>query len=167
MGEVRKAILFTLSAGIAPCVLTCARRKPVETKFCATTYGSGLSVHPVGYRVGKVRVGKKAHKIAVLDGNLDGRYDKIFSLPVKDFYPAGCEIFAIDRNSDGRRGPASVCSSVRHSSSRVLIDFDLVGKAGEHYDSVVMRNNKRVPAPRVTIIDEVGGVLASGRFEYG
>lgn len=63
--------------------------------------------------------------------------------------------------------PFQIRSNVHHSGPRVLIDFDIVGKAGEHYSSAVMRNNKRVPAPTVKIIDEAGSVLTSGTFEYG
>jgi hypothetical protein len=63
--------------------------------------------------------------------------------------------------------PIQIKSVVNHAGSRVFIDFNIIGKAGEHYNGVVMRNNKRIPAPKVKIIDEVGTVLATGNFEYG
>jgi len=63
--------------------------------------------------------------------------------------------------------PFQIKPEARYTGSRVLIDFNIIGKAGEHYRNVVMRNNKRVSAPKVKIIDEAGSVLASGKFEYG
>jgi len=62
--------------------------------------------------------------------------------------------------------PFKIKPKVRHTGSRVSIDFNIIGKAGEHYRNVIMRNNRRVPAPKVKIIDENGSVLASGKFEY-
>jgi len=51
-----------------------------ETKFYAKTYnGRQLVLHPSGYRVGKLRLDKNTYKVAVVDGNLDGRYDGILS----------------------------------------------------------------------------------------
>ena len=38
---------------------------------------------------------------------------------------------------------------------------------GEPYQNVIMQNNKRIPVPKVKIIDEADSVLASGKFEYG
>ena len=67
--------------------------------YATTTHGQHLSLKPSGYRFGKVRLGKNAYKLAVMDGNFDGRYDKVFSLPVQKTYRVGCDIFAIDLNN--------------------------------------------------------------------
>ncbi len=72
-----------------------------ETRFYATTYGTGLALCPAGYRVGKVRLGENTYKVAVVDGNLDGRYDKVFSPPLGESYRPDCDIFAIDLTKDG------------------------------------------------------------------
>lgn len=64
--------------------------------YATTQNGRYLSLHPSGYRFGKVRLGENTYKVAVMDGNLDGRYDKIFSLPVEKTYRFGSDIFAID-----------------------------------------------------------------------
>ena len=63
--------------------------------------------------------------------------------------------------------PFQIEPKVQYAGSRIFIDFDIIGKAGEHYNGVVMLNNKRLPAPKVKIIDEAGNLLASGNFEYG
>lgn len=60
-----------------------------------------LEFYPAEYRVGKVRLGKNTYKVAVADGNFDGRYDKALSLPVDVFWSPGCDSFAIDFNGDG------------------------------------------------------------------
>lgn len=75
-----------------------------ETKFYAKTYsGRQLVLHPSGYRVGKLRLDKNTYEVAVVDGNLDGRYDGILSLPFEDSYKPGCDIFAIDLSRDGKK----------------------------------------------------------------
>jgi len=67
-----------------------------------------------------------------------------------------------------RLGPPFVIKpGVRKSGSNVSIDFAIIGQASEQYQNVVRKNNRTVPAPKATIIDEAGNVLASGRFEYG
>ena len=63
--------------------------------------------------------------------------------------------------------PFQIKPKVQYAGSRVFIDFNIVGKAGEHYRNVIMQNNKRAPAPKVKIIDEAGSILATGNFEYG
>jgi hypothetical protein len=76
-----------------------ADERKSETNFFATTYnGRRLVLYPTGYCVGKIRLGKNTHKVAVIDGSFDGRYDKIFSPPVEGFYRPGCDLFAIDHN---------------------------------------------------------------------
>lgn len=63
--------------------------------------------------------------------------------------------------------PFQIKTKVLFTGSKVAIDFNIIGKAGEHYRNVITQNNKRASAPKVKIIDEAGSVLASGKFEYG
>lgn len=63
--------------------------------------------------------------------------------------------------------PFLIKPGVRKSGSNVLVDFAIIGQAGEQYQNVVRKNNRTVPAPKAKIIDEAGNVLASGGFEYG
>jgi len=64
--------------------------------------------------------------------------------------------------------PFLVKANVRKGNGRiVLIDYSIIGQAGEHYSPGVTKNTKRLPAPRFEIVDETGKVLASGKFEYG
>ena len=63
--------------------------------------------------------------------------------------------------------PFQMKANVHQNGPHVLINYNLVGKAGEHYSGAVTRNNKRVAAPKVKIIDEAGNILASGTFKYG
>ena len=58
-------------------------------------------------------------------------------------------------------------SKVQNSRSEFSMDFSIVGKDGESYQSVIMQNNKRTPALKAKIIDEADSVPASGKFEYG
>ena len=63
--------------------------------------------------------------------------------------------------------PFQIKPKVLFTGTKVSIDFNIIGKAGEHYYNVITQNNKRAPAPGVKIIDQDGSVLASGKFEYG
>jgi len=77
-----------------------AERK-VKTKLEVVTRSwKYLGFYPAGYRLGKVRLGKSTYKVAVIDGNFDGRYDKLFSPPFERFWSPGCDSFAIDLNKD-------------------------------------------------------------------
>ncbi len=63
--------------------------------------------------------------------------------------------------------PFLIKPKVRKSGSNVSIDFAVIGQASEQYRNSIMQNNRRVPAPKLKIVDEVGNVLASGKFAYG
>ncbi|MDT8300048.1 MAG: hypothetical protein RQ760_01100 [Sedimentisphaerales bacterium] len=63
--------------------------------------------------------------------------------------------------------PFQIKTKTLFTGSKVSIDFNIIGKAGEYYSNVITQNNKRASAPGVKIIDEAGNVLASGKFEYG
>ncbi len=67
-----------------------------------------------------------------------------------------------------RLGPPFIVKpGINKSGSTVSIDFSIFGQAGEKYQNYAKKNNSRVPAPKVRIVDEAGNVLASGRFKYG
>ena len=77
--------------------------RKLETRFYAKTYdGQLLIVYPAGYQVGNIRLDTKTYKVAIIDGNFDGKYDKIFSPPVEDFYKPKCDLLAFDLNRDNR-----------------------------------------------------------------
>jgi hypothetical protein len=50
---------------------------------------------------------------------------------------------------------------------QVRVTLRLVGRAGEMYQNTILKNNQRVAAPNVRIVDEAGMLLASGAFQYG
>ncbi|MHC4591607.1 MAG: hypothetical protein ACYS8L_02805 [Planctomycetota bacterium] len=68
-----------------------------EVKFRADAQAPPrhLLVRPAGLRVGTVTLGEKSYRIAISDGNLDGRYDGMFA--PKSHY----DWLGIDRNGDG------------------------------------------------------------------
>lgn len=49
----------------------------------------------------------------------------------------------------------------------VIVSLQFIGKAKEHYRTVVYMGRRRAPAPKIAIVDEGGKVLDSGNFEYG
>ena len=48
----------------------------------------------------------------------------------------------------------------------VSIGYAIAGQSGEHYESIT-RNGRAPELPRFEIVDQSGGVLLSGQFEYG
>jgi hypothetical protein len=61
-----------------------------------------FAIYPAGYRTGRLRIHGQIYKVAVLDGDYDGRFTPVTFLE-KD--PAGqllCDYFAIDLNRDGK-----------------------------------------------------------------
>lgn len=50
---------------------------------------------------------------------------------------------------------------------QVTVDLGIFGRSGEKYTNVICKNNRRIEAPQVKIIDEAGAVLNSGPGKYG
>ncbi len=70
--------------------------------------------------------------------------------------------------------PLTVKADVQQQSSgwifkgtEVAIGFVIAGKGGEEYSPAAQKDGVRVPAPKITIYDQEGKVLASGNFAYG
>jgi len=63
--------------------------------------------------------------------------------------------------------PLRISPEVRSYHGRVSIGWSIYGRAGEQYQNIVWKNDRRVAAPQLRIIDREGRVLASGRFRYG
>ena len=63
--------------------------------------------------------------------------------------------------------PFTIKTVVNPGSSQLFIYFSIIGRAGEQYSLRAMKNTRRLPAPRLEIVDEAGKILASGKFEYG
>jgi len=63
--------------------------------------------------------------------------------------------------------PFTIKPRVAQRGTLVSVGFSVIGQAGEDYGIRVVKNNRRLPAPKVKIVDEAGKVLASGKFAYG
>ncbi|MEN6576225.1 MAG: hypothetical protein ABFD90_07770 [Phycisphaerales bacterium] len=63
--------------------------------------------------------------------------------------------------------PLLVKPNVGILQGQVSVDLRIFGQAGEQYTNLICRNDRRIAAPQVAILDEAGTVLASGAFEYG
>jgi len=61
-----------------------------------------LTFYPAGTRTGRIRLGSKAYRVKVTDGDFDGRYDTRMAFPLVQFWQPGCDLFAIDLNRDKR-----------------------------------------------------------------
>ncbi len=62
--------------------------------------GKWLTVHTAFYREGKVLLKGRAYRIALVDGDFDGRFDRSFVPPAVDSRDPGCDVLALDLNGD-------------------------------------------------------------------
>lgn len=71
--------------------------------FYAEYYpGRQIMYFPVLYRQGQVVLDGKPYKIALLDCDYDGKYNRPIVLPAKDYWKPGCDVFAIDLDGNSK-----------------------------------------------------------------
>jgi hypothetical protein len=63
--------------------------------------------------------------------------------------------------------PFLIKPKVRKNGALFYIDFDIIGRAGEHYANLITKNNRTVTGAKIKILDETGNILESGKFKYG
>lgn len=63
--------------------------------------------------------------------------------------------------------PFTIKPRVAQRGTLVSVGLSIIGQAGEDYGIRVVKNGRRLPAPKVKIVDEAGKTLASGKFAYG
>ena len=85
------------------------------------------------------------------------KFGKLKSLTV-----TGGEVLSVPAGA-----PLVAKANVQRSERLVRINAAIIGRAGEEYEVAARRNGKRLAAPKLTIIDEAGSLLASGQLEYG
>ncbi len=77
----------------------------------------GLTVFPAGYMAGEVRVAGQTYRLAVVDGNTDGRYDKALDLSAAGPPPHDTLAFDCDRDgifaANDYRGPGEILPMLR------------------------------------------------------
>ena len=62
----------------------------------------GLLLYTAFYREGTVLLEGKAYKVALVDSDFDGRFDRSFAPPAADSRNPGSDVFAMDRNGDSK-----------------------------------------------------------------
>lgn len=93
------------------------------------TNGQWLMFCPAFYREGRVVLNGRPHRIAVVDGDLDGRYNRVFVPLAKGIREPGCDALAIDLDGDSR------FSAGRPGGSEIM-PFSRMVKVNEDYYSV-------------------------------
>ena len=63
--------------------------------------------------------------------------------------------------------PFLIKPSIYNTGNRLSIDFAIIGQGGEQYQKYALKNNRLASEAKIKIIDEVGNVLESGKFQYG
>lgn len=63
--------------------------------------------------------------------------------------------------------PFLIKPKIRKNGAMLYIDFEIIGRAGEHYANLITKNNRTVTGAKIKILDETGNILESGKFKYG
>jgi len=75
-------------------------------RFCILSYRRDnpgpLWVYPSHCRTGRLSLRGKVYAVAVIDGDYDGLYKTLLSLPLDPFLRTRCDVLAIDLNGNGR-----------------------------------------------------------------
>jgi hypothetical protein len=63
--------------------------------------------------------------------------------------------------------PFSIKPRVSRSGPVLSIDYAIIGRAGELYQSFATKDGQAVTSATINIVDEAGNVLNSGKFSFG
>jgi hypothetical protein len=73
-----------------------------------------------------------------------------------------------NETTDLRLGPPFLIKPrISRSGSVLAIDYAIVGRAGELYQSFATKDGGAMSGAKVNIVDEAGNVLEAGQFSYG
>lgn len=90
-----------------------------------------LSLYPAFYRTGKLRIDGRVHKVAVMDGDYDGRFGSLISLPASArLRLPGSDVFAIDINRNGK------FEASLYTRSNEVMPLSRMVRLGESYYAV-------------------------------
>lgn len=81
-----------------------SKAQPARVRFFHRQHAAGatlLGVEPAGYMQGEVRLGGQTYRLAVIDTNLNGRYDDAVPLPQFDVWAPTFDMLAFDADQDG------------------------------------------------------------------
>jgi len=77
----------------------------IRVRFLSYSPWRHMAIAPGGYMAGEASLAGKKHRIALVDSNLDGRYDKVAVAPDSSS-AAAADTVAINTNQDGKFSPA-------------------------------------------------------------
>lgn len=64
--------------------------------------GRSIILYTAFYREGTLLLDGKTYKIALIDSDFDGRFDRFFKPPAADSHSPGCDVFAMDFDGDSK-----------------------------------------------------------------
>jgi hypothetical protein len=97
--------------------------------FTRDSYMRRLILCPAVYRKGKILLDNNIYEVTVIDGDFDGKYDKLFSPPIENIWKPGCDSFAIDLNRNGRL-------DINYYNHSELMPLSRMVKVGNSYYSI-------------------------------
>ena len=63
--------------------------------------------------------------------------------------------------------PFLIKPKVNKNSSILSIGYAIIGQADEQYENFITKDGRAVIGATISIIDEAGNILESGKFKYG
>jgi hypothetical protein len=100
--------------------------------------GKWLTFQPAFYREGQVTLDGKTHKVAAIDSDFDGTYNKVFAPPAAGGRAPGCDVFAIDLDGNAK------FDFGKAGESEIIPLSRLVKVSGEYYNISVSEDGSTV-----------------------
>jgi len=94
-----------------------------------------LWVYPSHYRSGRLSLGGNVYAVALIDGDYDGLYKTLLSLPLDPSLQPRCDVFAIDLNGDGKFDEFGPGGEISPLTAMVAVD-------GRYYAAHVAHNGE-------------------------
>ena len=127
----------------------------IEAGSCVAQCSNGqwLVFNPALYREGQVTLDGKTYKIALVDNDFDGKYNRFFVPPAKGSRQPGSDAFAIDLDGDSKFNYRRPCESELMPLSRLV-------KVNEtYYNLQVAENGSTIEFRKAT--------LQFGQIDFG
>jgi hypothetical protein len=94
-----------------------------------------LWVYPSHYRTGRLSLRGKVYAVAVIDGDYDGLYKTLLSLPLDPSLQPRCDVLAIDLNGNGRFDEFGPDGEISPLTAMVAVD-------GRYYAAHIVDNGE-------------------------
>ncbi len=105
VGKIRKKSQYRTDYVFGPLSIEDPSPLPIPPVYLAFSNYHYISLHPAHYRTGKIRLNGTIYRVALMDGNYDGKHNSLFVSPKGKNYEFDCDVLAFDMNQDRNFSP--------------------------------------------------------------